>query len=140
MRRTTVLCLLLACVSLGSGCAAMRPFSPVAQGTEIEAPILRPADTSQYGSASFYGGEFNGRATANGEIFDERELTAAHRTLEFGTRVRVTNLANTRSVVVTVNDRGPFVRGRVIDLSRRAAQVLGFVDRGTARVRLEAVL
>ena len=87
--------------------------------------------------ASFYGGLHQGRRTATGEHFDLNNLTAAHRTLPFGTVVRVTNLRNGRVVTVRINDRGPHVKGRVIDLSAAAARVLGFRD-GLARVRLEA--
>ena len=87
--------------------------------------------------ASYYASRFHGRSTASGNPYDENELTAAHRTLPFGTRVRVTNLMNARSVVVMVTDRGPFAAGRVIDVSRRAARQLGFLRRGLARVRLE---
>lgn len=89
------------------------------------------------GRASFYGKRFAGRKTANGERFNPRALTAAHRTLPFGARVRVTNIANGRSVIVRINDRGPFVGRRVIDLSRAAAEQLGMVRRGVARVHLE---
>ena len=91
------------------------------------------------GIASWYGWHFHGRRTASGRRFNMFALTAAHRTLPFGTRVRVTNLANRRSIVVTVNDRGPFARGRIIDVSRRAAGDLGFRRAGTARVRVEVV-
>lgn len=94
-------------------------------GAEVEA-----------GVASWYGERFHGRRTASGEPFNMNELTAAHPTLPFGTRVRVRNLDNGREVVVRINDRGPFVRGRVIDLSRAAASALGFVQAGTARVSL----
>ncbi len=80
-----------------------------------------------------------GRTTASGESFDPDRLTAAHRTLPFGTRVRVTNLENGRSVVVTITDRGPFRRGRVIDVSGRAARRLGFAAQGVARVRLDVL-
>ena len=79
---------------------------------------------------SLYGADFAGKTTANGETFDPDELTMAHRTLPFGTRVRVTNLENQRSVVVTVNDRGPFVAGRIADLSLGAARQLGMVTSG----------
>jgi rare lipoprotein A len=89
------------------------------------------------GVASWYGGEFQGRPTASGEVFETNDMTAAHRTLPFGTNVMVTNLRNDRSVVVRINDRGPFVRGRIIDLSYAAARVLGIVGAGTAPVRLE---
>lgn len=91
----------------------------------------------QTGYASWYGGKFQGRPTANGEAFDTDKLTAAHRTLPFNTIVRVTNLKNNRSVVVRVNDRGPFVQGRIIDLSRAAAQSLDMIKDGTAPVQIE---
>jgi rare lipoprotein A len=91
------------------------------------------------GIASWYGRRYHGRRTASGEIFDMNSATAAHPTLPFGTRVQVTNLENGRSVVLRINDRGPFVRRRIIDVSRRAAQVLGFVQKGTARVRVQLV-
>lgn len=91
------------------------------------------------GIASWYGGKFHGRKTANGEIYDQNALTAAHRSLPFGTRLEVTNLANGRTVVVSVNDRGPFIDGRIIDLSRRAAADLGFLKSGLANVRIQAI-
>jgi rare lipoprotein A len=94
---------------------------------------------SETGVASYYAREFHGRATASGRTYRKNELTAAHRTLPFGTRVRVTNLENGRSVVVTVTDRGPYRRERVIDLSKRAARKLGMVQAGVARVRLDVV-
>jgi len=93
----------------------------------------------QVGTASWYGPGFRGQRTASGAHFDEHEFSAAHRSLPLGTRVRVTNLANGRSVVVRINDRGPFVRGRLIDVSYGAARALGMVRRGTARVRLEVL-
>ena len=92
---------------------------------------------NQTGMASFYGHEFKGQRTANGERFDPNQLTAAHRTLPFGTRVKVTNLDNGRHVVVRINDRGPYAKGRVLDLSRAAARKLGFEQDGTALVRLQ---
>jgi rare lipoprotein A len=85
------------------------------------------------------GGAYEGGRTASGATFDGHALVAAHRTLPFGTRVRVTNLANDRDVVVTIVDRGPFRKGRVIDVSRRAARELGFEKAGTTRVRLEVL-
>jgi rare lipoprotein A len=91
------------------------------------------------GSASYYAGKFNGRKTASGEIFDSRKLTAAHRTLKFGTMVKVTNTKNNKSVVVKVNDRGPFAHNRVIDLSQEAANQIDMVQAGTAVVVLEVV-
>jgi rare lipoprotein A len=91
------------------------------------------------GLASWYGGQFEGRPTSSGEIFDSAKMTAAHRTLPFGTVVKVMNLDNGRSTVVTINDRGPFVEGRIIDLTRAAAQELDMVARGVARVSVEVL-
>jgi len=93
----------------------------------------------QEGTVSWYGAQFHDRQTANGERFDMGAMTMAHPTLPFGTRVRVTNLRNGRSVVVRVNDRGPFVGHRIADVSRGAAAELGMVSRGVARVRIEAL-
>jgi rare lipoprotein A len=89
------------------------------------------------GLASFYADSLRGHPTASGVPYDPAALTCAHRTLPFGTRLRVTELGRGRSVVVTVNDRGPFVRGRVVDLSRAAAAAIGIVERGVAPVRVE---
>lgn len=88
------------------------------------------------GRASFYGPGFAGRKTASGAIFRPEELTAAHRFLPLGTRVRVTNLSNGRSVLVTINDRGPYIRGRHIDLSVAAARAIGMLNRGVAEVMI----
>jgi len=92
---------------------------------------------AEFGKASFYAHRFHGRSTASGETYDETKLTAAHRTLPFGTRVRVTNLENGRTVSLRINDRGPHRKGRVIDVSYVAAKRLGFVRDGIARVRVE---
>lgn len=99
-----------------------------------QSDVLRTLGT---GVASFYGRRFHGRLTANGERFDMGAMTAAHKTLPFGSLVRVTNPRNGRSVTVRINDRGPFVRGRHIDLSRAAAQRIGMIGQGHARVELE---
>lgn len=92
--------------------------------------------SKQSGTASWYGKDFVGKQTANGETFDDTMLTAAHRTLRFGTIVRVKNLSNGRAVMVRINDRGPYVDGRVIDLSRRAAELLGYDKKGLTEVEL----
>lgn len=107
----------------------------------FEPPVEQSRVLADLGSgiASYYGRRFHGRLTANGERFDMGAMTAAHKTLPFGSLVRVTNPRNGRSVVVRINDRGPFVRGRTIDLSRRAAQELGIIRRGHARVELELI-
>ena len=99
----------------------------------------KPEKRRLTGVASFYGADFADRPTANGERFDPHAMTAAHRTLPFGTRVRVTNLENGRQVVVRINDRGPYRKGRVLDLSRAAARKLGFVEDGVAQVRIEVL-
>lgn len=91
------------------------------------------------GKASYYGSRHHGRRTASGERFNQHALTAAHRTLPFGTRVKVTNLNNDRTVVVRINDRGPHTRGRIIDLSREAAERLGMLRAGVAPVRVESL-
>ncbi len=91
------------------------------------------------GQASWYGGKFQGRKTANGEIFDTNKLTAAHKTLPFNTLVKVTNLQNDRSVTVRINDRGPFVAGRVIDLSHAAAEQIEMSVSGVALVKIDVV-
>lgn len=91
----------------------------------------------QHGVASWYGEKFHGNPTASGEIYDMHQLTAAHKTLTLGTYVMVTNLENYRSVEVKINDRGPFVKGRIIDLSYAAARAVDIVEKGTARVRVE---
>jgi rare lipoprotein A len=93
----------------------------------------------QYGMASFYSNKFNGRKTANGEIFNNQKLTAAHNTLPLGTYVRVTNLRNKRSVVVKINDRLHHKNKRIIDLSRTAATKLGYIKSGLTRVKVEVL-
>jgi len=90
----------------------------------------------QTGIASFYADKFNGRQTASGEIFDENKLTAAHKTLPFGTIVKVTNLTNNQSVIVRINDRGPFVAGRIIDLSKSAARKIDLINAGVVKVTI----
>jgi rare lipoprotein A len=102
-------------------------------------PRQPPPRDELIGLASWYGPDHQGRRTASGARFDWRKLTAAHRTLPLNSQVKITNLANGRSVVVTVNDRGPFVRDRTIDLSKRAAERLGMTKDGLAQVRIEPV-
>jgi len=96
-------------------------------------------DGKEEGLASWYAGKFQGRTTASGERFDTNKLTAAHKTLPFHTVVRVTNVESSRSVDVRINDRGPFVEGRIIDLSRAAAEKIGLTGRGVVQVRIEVL-
>ena len=119
---------------------AVSPPSEADQPTVLlnELPIAVHSN-KQKGLASWYGDAFQGSATASGEIFDMNRLTAAHPTLPLGTQIRVTNLRNHRSLILRINDRGPYVRGRLLDVSKAAARRLGFLDRGKARVKLEVV-
>jgi rare lipoprotein A len=103
----------------------------------VSASTPAPAPRHVIGQASWYGAQFANRPTASGTLFDPEKLTAAHRKLPLGTKVLVTNLHNGRSVTVTINDRGPYWGNREIDLSYRAARVIGMVQRGVARVRIE---
>jgi rare lipoprotein A len=112
---------------------ADRSDEAAASGTSVE----RAALAVEEGIASWYGGKFQGRLTANGEVFDTNELTAAHRTLPFDSIVRVTSRDTDRSVIVRINDRGPFVEGRIIDLSRAAADAIGLTARGVGPVIVE---
>jgi len=133
---------LLAGAVLASGCAAStgRVAHAASDARVAESPGRDPEGARvQTGMASFYGGEHAGARTASGERFDPKALTAAHRTLPFGTRVRVTNLANGRSVVVRINDRGPFRKTRVLDVSRAAAAELRMIGSGVAKVKLVVV-
>lgn len=120
-----------------ASCAPARTAAPA--GAPAEPPRAAIAATSFVGGASWYGPGFAGRRTASGEIFDPSDLTAAHRTLPFGTRVRVTDLATGGTVEVRINDRGPFVPGRVIDLSRAGAEALNAVGRGVIDVRVDVL-
>ena len=118
------------------------PRYKVGQPYQVAGLWYYPHDDPKYkeeGEASWYGDAFHGKPTANGDVYDQNAMTAAHKTLPMPSQVQVTNLENNRSVVVTINDRGPFVPGRIIDLSRRAAIELGFVEIGTARVRVKAI-
>jgi len=115
-----------AALCLALGFASSAP----AQAIELENPV---------GIASYYGHAFDSLRTASGERFDMHAMTAAHPTLPFGTRLRVTNVHNGRQVVVRVNDRGPFIKGRILDLAYGAARKLGLIRRGWARVRLEVL-
>lgn len=126
----------LVCVLLGSwACGQRQPVQPPVSST------LAPSEVSPsyelVGIASYYGDRHQGHPTANGETFDKSKMTAAHRTLPFNTQIRVHNLKNHKTVMVRINDRGPFVPGRIIDLSEAAGLQLGMGHSGTTRVRLE---
>lgn len=130
MKRVLWICLIL---TIAWGCAPKREV-------RIPPPKVPPVTPRlQYGWASWYGREFHGRRTSSGEVYNMYQLTAAHRTLPMGTKAIVTHLQNGRSIMVTINDRGPFVRGRIIDLSYAAARALRMVEEGVARVRVEVL-
>jgi rare lipoprotein A len=140
---------MLACLAGLAACAAPLPPQTSIPATaeapqfvrlaplEPRPPAREVASFAQEGLASWYGRRFHRRHTASGEHFDMKELTAAHRTLPLHTVVRVTNLANDRTVLVRINDRGPFARGRIIDISHTAALQLGMAKAGVAPVRIE---
>ena len=119
----------------------MRSINRLVALSLIAVPVLAQAGDVRNligeGMASYYGSEFAGSRTANGERFDPDAMTAAHRTLSFGSRVAVTNLANGQEVIVRINDRGPWGKGRIIDISHAAAREIGMHRSGTARVKLE---
>lgn len=162
-RRARLAALLLSGTVL-SGCAEMNLFGHMAKsvGGETPPPPSASAATNykvgkpyqvagvwyypqedfaydETGIASWYGPDFHAKLTANGEIFDQNAVTAAHKTLQMPSIARVTNLENGRSIIVRINDRGPFVNGRIIDLSRRSAQLLGIEGKGTAKVRVQVL-
>ena len=129
------------------GCSAAARFtssgpSPAASGGSSNPsplPFNGKVLLTVEGVASYYSQGFNGKETASGEIFNKNAFTAAHREFPFGTLLRVTNLSNGKSVEVTVNDRGPFKKDRIIDLSEAAARVIGMIQTGTAEVRIEVL-
>lgn len=152
----TAVCLAMA----ASGCAGRRPIAastpppsrPVEAPPDVAERAKRSTDTAngargetapvaylEEGNASWYGEPFHGRRASNGEIYDMNKLTAAHRTMAFGTMVKVTNLTNGKSTTVRITDRGPFVENRIIDLSRAAAQAIESIGPGVVPVRLEVV-
>lgn len=128
------------------------PFPPITTKSQghfkvgsqykVDGKWYQPRETynfTQTGIASWYGPNFHGKLTANGEVYDQNALTAAHKTLQIPSIVRVTNLENGRSLIVRVNDRGPFSRGRIIDMSKRGAELLKFKNQGTAKVKVQVL-
>jgi rare lipoprotein A len=131
-------------VLLSQGCATLQrppetppPTPPDTGRAPVKQPPPAQANLPQTGEASWYGARHQGKRTASGEIFDHGQLTAAHRTLLLGSKVKVTNLANGKSVEVKINDRGPFAGDRIIDLSQAAAKALEMLHTGKTMVRLE---
>lgn len=128
IRALAVACALVVIAACGGGERRKPPPKKVA--------ITTPSNV-EHGKASWYGGKWHGGPTASGERYDKRSMTAAHKRLKFGTRVRVTNLRNGKSVVVRINNRGPYIKGRIIDLSEAAAEKLDMIDAGVVPVKLE---
>lgn len=133
--RTHHLIALLLTILLVGGCADRSSDEPAPDDERAE----RQQSFSQRGKASYYARMHHGGRTANGETHDQNALVAAHRSLPFGTKVRVTNLSNGKQVTVRINDRGPFRRGRIIDLSRAAAQQIDMLKKGVVTVRIETL-
>jgi rare lipoprotein A len=133
MNKLRAACLLIALASVLAGCSAP---GPARRDPGRDAPAKAPSAEIGRGKASWYGPGFEGKRTASGERFDMNALTAAHRTLAFGTRVLVRNTQNGREVIVRINDRGPHVHDRIIDLSKAAAEALDMVQAGQAPVIL----
>lgn len=137
-------CLVVLAASAIQGCSTINSGTPDSTIQERPDP-LRMVETSRptpsqhvlVGAASWYGPGFSGKKTAAGDIFDEKKFTAAHKTLPLGTKARITHLSNGKSVEVVINDRGPYIEGRMIDLSQAAADALGMIDRGIAEVEVE---
>ncbi len=147
MKYLRLILLLVLCVAL-TACAATTANTPTKKGGTgkpytVRGKTYHPYATahgySETGIASWYGPGFHGKSTANGERYNQNAMTAAHKLLPMGTQLQVTNLSNGRSIVVRINDRGPFVGNRIIDLSKKAAENLGMIGSGTARVRLVAI-
>jgi len=128
LKQTTVL--LMLATALTAGCSSQQP-KPVQKHT-----THKKSSYTQSGKASYYASKFQGRKTASGQRYDQNAKTAAHRSLPFGTKVKVTNVSNGKSVVVRINDRGPFVKGRIIDLSRSAFASIGNPRAGVISVKI----
>ncbi len=141
MNRSRALTALIAAMLFAASCAsASRPGTTEPLVSTIPSPPPVPGQIyRETGMASWYGRDFHGRKTANGETYDMYGITAAHRTLPLGTMIRVTNLENYQSIKVRINDRGPFARNRILDLSYGAAKELAFVAQGTTRVKIETL-
>ena len=142
MRKLVIGCAVAGLIALSpktearSSASILSPRASVVRAGDL---LLVPEEKPETGEASWYGGEFQGNTTANGETYDLNGLTAAHPSLPFGTTVRVTNLNNSKKILLRINDRGPYFGGRLIDVSWAAAKRLGFVDSGRTPVRVEVV-
>jgi rare lipoprotein A (peptidoglycan hydrolase) len=143
LRELCVLALILA-LFVVQGCSTLsgdrQPRTPTSFDTQAGVDKDRPAaavQSAHVGEASWYGPGFDGKKTASGDIFDDSKLTAAHKTIPLGSKAKITNLTNGKTVEVKINDRGPFVEGRIVDLSHAAAKSLGLTERGIAKVQID---
>lgn len=143
------LCLIIFVLSLVNGCSnspryRTGPVKLSSSKTKKNPPALKTKSTVKHrkvmtGVSSFYAEDFHGKLTANGEVYDMYGVTAAHKTLPLNTIARVTNLENNKSLILRINDRGPYVKGRILDCSYGAAKKLGFINNGTAKVKIEII-
>jgi rare lipoprotein A len=142
MMRFVIYCLavlsLVGCATTG-GTQYKTNLKPYTIAGKTYYPWADAKNYSETGVASWYGPKFHGRKTASGEKYNQNAMTAAHKTLPFGTKVRVKNVKNDKSVIVRINDRGPFAKGRIIDVSRAAAKKLDMINSGTAKVNIKVV-
>lgn len=129
---------MIAIIICASSCARRTPVKSVPRAPSPVAVAVKPGDT-EVGIASWYGDPYHGRRAANGEVYDMNEMTAAHRTMPFGTWVRVEHLVNGKKTEVRITDRGPFIDGRIIDLSRKAAEEIALIGPGIGRVKLTVI-
>lgn len=139
LRNLLLTCLILFIASCSGSGRTRKPYSrgKRVRSSSLDRGSFQHGRFLQKGIASYYGDGFHGKKTANGEIFNKNDLTAAHRTLPFNTKVKVTNLSNGKSVTVRINDRGPYAKGRIIDLSEEAGRRIGLDVTGTAKVKLK---
>lgn len=137
MNKTTIFLITLVWFS---GCVPLPVYRSSNRTIDQAGKSSEQISGSITGTASYYADKFHGRKTANGEIFNMHDMTAAHKTLPFGTIVRVTNLGNNKSVKLRINDRGPFVKDRIIDVSLAAAKELDMLGTGTAEVRIDIII
>lgn len=139
IRKFRVIVILFSLPLLITNCSSISRFNQNASISSHSNSASLSVGSTFRGWASYYSNDFHNRKTASGEIYDKNKLTAAHRELPFGTKLKVTNLKNGKSVIVIVNDRGPFVAGRIIDLSYRAAKEIDMINDGIAEVQIEVI-
>ncbi len=138
MKKYIHISIIIICISILVSCTSSPRYGTTKKGKGTS-QTLKVRNKELIGVSSYYGKDFHGKLTANGEVFDMYGITAAHKTLPLNTVIRVTNLDNNRSIILRVNDRGPFVKGRILDCSYGAAVKLDFVNQGTTKVKIEVI-